>query len=207
MIIGSHSPREHVQQPSTVGVIAKSYTITWKPSDGKQQTVCVITTDGDDLRVVGSEGSTMYVIGPKHNRHNYLVLEGILSLKASWKPRQSPQQQVSMDVHADGRVNVASASVQQCGAKGEKLIFEGCRVRLGDIPLGIALEQGFWKQPSTPVVTPTPETAQQSPSQRAAHIPPPQPIQASSPSSHLVEVLMFDAMDKLVTLSSTAIAR
>ena len=206
-IIGSHSPREHVQSRTDV-VIDASCTVTWKPSDGKQQTVCVITTDGDNLRVVGSEGSTMYVIGPKHNRHSYLVLEGTLSLKASWKPCQSPKQSVDVVVHADGKVNVAPESVQQCGAKGEKLDFGECRIRLGDIPLKIALGQGFWKQlSSAQVVTPTPETAQQSPSQRAAHIPPPQPIQASSPSSHLVEVLTFDAMNKLVTLSSTAIAR
>ncbi|ASI47919.1 hypothetical protein AOV_03845 [Anaplasma ovis str. Haibei] len=90
-IIGSHSPREHVQSRTDV-VIDASCTVTWKPSDGKQQTVCVITTDGDRINVRGSTrgSSAVNITGSKHNRHSYLVLEGTLSLKVSWKPCQSP---------------------------------------------------------------------------------------------------------------------
>ncbi len=171
---------EHV--PGSSVTVHKGYTITWDPGSGKQKTSCVITTDGDDIQFSNpSGGRTVSVSGPTGDYRSYLVVVGALNMVVSWSTSQRLQQRVGIDVTDDGRVAVASESVQKCGAKGEKLNFDGCRTKLGDVPLQTALRLGYWKRPAAGLQprdsglysplqpTPHPQSTAQSTSRTTSH--------------------------------------
>ncbi|ACZ49243.1 ankyrin repeat-containing protein [Anaplasma centrale str. Israel] len=79
------------------------------------------------------------------NKRNYVATTGTVKLTLSWKPARGPEQKVTVMVHADGKIEVAPDSIGKCGAKGEKLNFNNCRVYVGGFSLEDALRNGVWK--------------------------------------------------------------
>ncbi|MGN7661720.1 MAG: hypothetical protein ACTJLK_03800 [Anaplasma sp.] len=138
------------------------------------------------------------------NKRNYTVSRGVIELDLSWKA-QSKEQKVSVEISADGTVKVAKKSMQQCGARGEKLDFTNCKVYVGGLSLEEALRRGIWKAESKSATltldTEAGEPAQSAGGERGTET---EPGQALEEEAHEPERQPHSAEEELSSLEESA---
>ncbi|QLK57818.1 ankyrin repeat domain-containing protein [Ehrlichia ruminantium] len=80
-------------------------------------------------------------------KRNYVVNEGSIKLKLSWKPvgKNSKEQKVSVIINADGTISVEPNDIERCGENGQNLNFNNCKVYIGSLCLKDALASGKWR--------------------------------------------------------------
>ncbi|QLK54154.1 hypothetical protein FDZ63_02235 [Ehrlichia ruminantium] len=80
-------------------------------------------------------------------KRNYVVNEGSIKLKLSWKPvgKNSKEQKVSVIIDADGTISVEPNDIERCGENGKNLNFNNCKVYVGGLCLKDALASGRWR--------------------------------------------------------------
>ncbi|WP_078400060.1 ankyrin repeat domain-containing protein, partial [Ehrlichia ruminantium] len=80
-------------------------------------------------------------------KRNYVVNEGSIKLKLSWKPvgKNSKEQKVSVIINADGTISVEPNDIERCGENGKNLDFNNCKVYVGGLCLKDALASGRWR--------------------------------------------------------------
>ncbi|CAI27858.1 Hypothetical protein ERGA_CDS_04060 [Ehrlichia ruminantium str. Gardel] len=80
-------------------------------------------------------------------KRNYVVNEGSIKLKLSWKPvgKNSKEQKVSVIINADGTISVEPNDIERCGENGQNLNFNNCKVYIGSLCLKDALANGKWR--------------------------------------------------------------
>ncbi|QGR02467.1 hypothetical protein EDL81_02170 [Ehrlichia ruminantium] len=81
------------------------------------------------------------------DKRNYIVEEGSIKLKLSWKPtgKNAKKQTVTVIINSDGRVSLQASDIEKCGEHGEKLDFDNCKVYVGGLCLKDALANGRWR--------------------------------------------------------------